>query len=286
MKAPSTSPPTTAIATSTADDVVVRGKSLPRELIGQLTFTEMIFFQIMGRRPSAAETRVVDACLVTLLEHGLTPSVIATRLVYTSAPEAMQGAVAAGLLAVGSLFVGTTEGCGRLLARIVRVAESGGDRDGEARRIAEEHRDARQPVPGFGHPQHKPDDPRSIRLLALARAEGVAGAHVAAVEALGRAVDAAAGRHVTLNATGAVAALLGDCGIPGDILRGFAIIARCAGLVGHIREEQQDPAMRALWEAGERAVPYAGGGVTSPSEALVSQPQPPQPSSPTEEDEP
>jgi citrate synthase len=262
-----TKPTTTSIATSTADDVFIRGASLTKELIGQLTFTEMMFFQVLGRRPSAAETRVIDACLVTLLEHGLTPSALATRLVYTSAPEAMQAAVAAGLLAVGSLFVGTTEGCGRLLRRIVDAgAGASGDFEAEARRIADEHRQARAPVPGFGHPVHKPDDPRSIVLIALARREGVAGAHVAAVEALGRAVDQAAGRHVTLNATGAIAALLGDCGVPWEIMRGFALTARCAGLVGHVREEQTKPAMREIWESAERAVPYDGSIPTSPTE--------------------
>jgi citrate synthase len=108
---------TTAICLSTADDVFVRGKSLCQELIGKFSFTEMLFSQILGRRPSAAQLVLVDACLVTLLEHGLTPSAIAARLVYTSAPEAMQGAVAAGLAGVGSLFVGTMEGCGALLER-------------------------------------------------------------------------------------------------------------------------------------------------------------------------
>jgi citrate synthase len=245
---------TTAIATSTADDVFIRGKSLCQELIGHLSFTEMIYFQVLGRLPTAGQTRAVDACLVTLVEHGLTPSALATRLVYTSAPEAMQSAVAAGLLAVGSLFVGTTEGCGRLLQRIAGAV----DMDAEARLVAGEHRQARAAVPGFGHPVHRPDDPRSPRLLALARDAGVAGRHVAAVEALGRAVDEVNGRHITLNATGAVAALLGDCGVPSDILRGFALIARCAGLVGHVREEQERPAMLAIWQAAERAVPYDG----------------------------
>jgi citrate synthase len=247
---------TTGIATSTVDDVFIRGKSLCGELLGRLTFTEMMFFQILGRIPSPAETRIVDGCLVALMEHGLTPSALATRLVYSSAREAMQAAVAAGLMAVGSRFVGTTEECGRLLERLVAAGDAGLEE--EARRIAAEHRSAKTPVPGFGHPLHKPDDPRSIRLLALARAEGVAGRHVAAVEALGRAVDEAWGRHVTLNATGAVAALLGDCGVPGEILRGFAIVARSAGLVGHVHEEQQKPAMRAIWEAADRAVAYDG----------------------------
>lgn len=271
MAAPPPQPPTpsTSIATATASDVFVRGKSLCHELIGRVTFTEMLFFQILGRQPTPAQTRIVDACLVTLLEHGLTPSALATRLVYGSASEAMQGAVAAGLLAVGSLFVGTTEDCGRHLARILAqsarpdAAATGSAPDpaalaAAAREIAVEHKRARRPVAGFGHPQHKPDDPRSIVLLALARAEGVAGAHVAAVEALGRAVDEVNGRHITLNATGAIAALLGDCGVPAEILRGFAIIARAAGLVGHIHEEQQRPTMRALWESAERVVPYDG----------------------------
>ena len=247
---------TTGIATSTAADVFIRGKSLCRDLIGHLTFTEMMFFQILGRRPSPAETRVVDACLVTLIEHGLTPSALATRLVYSSATEAMQSAVAAGLLAVGSRFVGTTEECGALLARLVAV--DAGSLPAAAAEIVREHRSARRALPGFGHPLHKPDDPRSIRLLQIGRAEGIAGKHVAAVEALGAAIDAAFGKHVTLNATGAIAALLGDCGVPHEILRGFAIIARAAGLVGHVHEEQHKPAMRAIWEAAEHAVPYDG----------------------------
>jgi citrate synthase len=253
---------TTAIATSTKADVFIRGKSLCRELIGQLTFTEMIVFQMLGRRPSPPETRLVDACLVTLMEHGLTPSALAARLVYSSATEALQAGVAAGLLAVGSRFVGTTEECGALLARLVASGAS----DAEADRIVAEHRAAKRAVPGFGHPLHKPDDPRALRLLELARVEGVEGPHCAAVLVLARAVDRAAQKHVTLNATGAVAAVLADCGVPAPILRGFALIARAAGLVGHLHEEQARPAMRAIWEAGERAVPYDGPEI--PAETL------------------
>jgi citrate synthase len=246
---------TTSIATSTADDVFIRDKSLCRELIGKVTFTELIYFQVLGKQPSAAQTVVLDACLVTLMEHGLTPSALATRLVYSSAEEAMQAAVAAGLLAVGSRFVGTTEGCGELLERIVLAGDDGA---AEAKRIALAFQAERKPIPGFGHPFHKPDDPRSPVLLALARQHGVAGAHVAAVLTLSTAIDAAFGKHLTLNATGAIAAVLGDAGVPRQILRGFALIARAAGLVGHVHEEQQKPAMRAIWEAGEEAVPYDG----------------------------
>lgn len=258
MSVPDTDP-TTAIATSTADDIMVRGQSLCHELLGKLTFTEMTYFHVIGRRPDAAQTAVLDACLIALMEHGLTPSVLCARLVYSSAPESLQGAVGAGLAAVGSRFVGTVEGCAVLLDRLV----ASGDLAGEAARIVDEHRAARVALPGFGHNLHVPDDPRTPRLFALARQHGLAGAHLAAIEALSAALDRALGRHLTINATGAVAAVLGDAGIPAAIMRGFALIARCAGLVGHLHEEQQHPIMTTIWEAAERAVPYHA--VTQPT---------------------
>jgi citrate synthase len=234
----------THIATSTPADITVRGKSLTRELIGKLTLTEMLCLSILGEVPAAPRIACVDACLVALMEHGLTPSALATRLVYGSAPEAMQGAVAAGLLGVGGQFVGTVEGCARLLERIV-----GGEAPADIVATV-------APLPGFGHPLHAPDDPRTPALFAVARAHGIAGRYIAALEALSAALDAAKHKHVTINATGSVAAVLADAGIPIAIMRGFALVARCAGLIGHVAEEQREPAMRSIWEAAERAVPY------------------------------
>jgi citrate synthase len=230
----------TGLCTATPEDIVVRGRSLPRELIGKLTFTEMIYFHLTGRDATPAQRAVLDACLVALMEHGLTPSAIATRLTYGSAPEAMQGAVAAGLLGVGSTFVGSTEACALLLARIVAAA----DPAAEVRAIVD--RGGR--LPGFGHPLHRPVDPRTVALLALAREHGGYGPYCAALERLSAAVDAAAGRAIPVNATGAVAALIPDAGLPVAILRGIALISRCAGLVGHVREEQEEPQMRELWK--------------------------------------
>lgn len=240
--------PTTSLCHATRDDITVRGRSLPRELIGTLTFTEMFYFALTGREPTPAQRAVLDACLVTLMEHGLTPSAIATRLVYGSAPEAMQGAVAAGLLGVGSTFVGSTEACAELLAQIVAAPEP----RAAARDIARAHKR----IPGFGHPLHDPVDPRTVALLALGRAQGLFGAHCAALEHLSAAVDEVRGRPIVVNATAAVAALIADAGLPAAILRGIALVSRCAGLVAHVREEQEAPAMRALWSAAETAVPY------------------------------
>ena len=245
--------PTTSISHSDAHRIFVRGADLVEELIGHLTFTEMFYFELTGRRPTRGQTALLDAVMVTLMEHGLTPSAIATRLIYHSAPENLQGAVAAGLLGVGSTFIGTMEGCAALLEEI-RTAPEG--MQARARAVAERHRQAREPVHGFGHPFHKPDDPRSVRLLALAAEHGLAGSHVQALHSLAQAVDTAYGRHLTINATGASAALLGEIGLPQPILRGVAVTSRAAGLVGHILEERSKPAARYIWHLVETGIPY------------------------------
>lgn len=243
---------TTRLCTSTPTDIRVRGKSLPNELMGNRSFTWMIFFHLTGTEPTEAQTTLLDASLLAIMEHGLTPTAISTRLTYTSAPEAMQGAVAAGLLSVGSLFVGTMEGCAALLVDIAAAQDS----DRRARDIASEARSSGRRLPGFGHPVHRPVDPRTVALMRLADEHGVRGVHCAALEALQDAIEAELGKALPANATGAIAAVLTDAGIPPEILRGVALIARCAGLVGHIREEQQDPTLRELWHAAEQAVPY------------------------------
>lgn len=245
--------PTTAIATSDAQRILIRGHDLVEELIGQVSFTEMFLLQLTGRRPTAAQVRILDAVLVTLMEHGLTPSVIAARLIYHSAPDALQAGVAAGLLGVGSTFIGTMEGCAALLEEMLAAPEG---MEARAAAIARRMREAGKAVHGFGHPHHKPDDPRTPRMLAVAEEEGVPGRHIAALRALSTAVDAAYGRHLTINATGASAALLGEIGIPQKVMRGVAVVSRSAGLVGHIYEESRKPAAAFMWETVDEAIPY------------------------------
>lgn len=246
--------PSTKISHHTTDAIYVRGASLVDDLIGRLTFTEMMYFQLLGARPTPAQTKILDAVLVTLMEHGLTPSAITTRLIYDSCPEAVQAAVAAGLLGVGSTFVGTMEGCAANLEEIL----SSSSQETKAKEIAIRFRQAKNPIPGFGHPHHKPDDPRSPRLLALAEEAGVPGRHIRALRLLAVEVDAAWGRHLTINATGAIAALLGEIGVPREVARGVAVVSRAAGLVGHIREEQLDPSARHIWDVVTQTVPYTG----------------------------
>lgn len=256
MNSSAAKPPVTRLCTHTLTSLHYREADLVEDLMGKKTFTEVMLMQVLGRAPREVDLRILDVVLIVLMEHGLTPSAIATRLVYMSAPENLQGAIAAGLLAVGSSFVGTMENCARLLDRIGAAA----DPQAQAAQIALEHKALKQPVPGFGHHLHKPVDPRAYKLLDLARGEPeLRGDRIRALEQLSAAVDEAAGRPITINATGAIAAVLGEIGVPANVMRGFAVISRAAGLLAHIVEEQQEPSARFIWDTVERAVPYAGG---------------------------
>lgn len=249
--------PVTSLCSHTLTSLHYRNANLVEDLMGKKTFTEVMLMQILNRAPRGVDLRITDAVLIVLMEHGLTPSAIATRLIYMSAPENLQGAVSAGLLAVGSSFVGTMENCSRLLDRISAAA----DPETEALEIARHYKGLKNPVPGFGHHLHKPVDPRAYKLLEMGRAEAeLKGDKIRALETLAKAVDTVAGRPITINATGAVAALLGEIGVPTGVMRGFAVISRAAGLVAHIVEEQQSPSGRFIWDTIEHAIPFVGEG--------------------------
>lgn len=244
---------TTRIAKTEAVGVTIRGLDLVRDIIGEMGFVEMVYFLCSGRRPEAGQTRVLDACLVTLMEHGWTPSSIIARLMIDSVPDESQVAIASGLLSLGSVFAGTSEDCAKLLEAAV---EGGQPLDGYFAAVVSAHRSAKRPVPGFGHPQHRPDDPRTGRLLEIGREAGFHGVYVEALLALGRAVDAAAGRHVTINATGAIGALLLEIGLSTGVMRGLAVVSRSAGLVGHVVEERDTHAARHIWHLAETSIAY------------------------------
>jgi citrate synthase len=243
----------TQIATSDASSITIRGYDLVEELIGKRSFTEMTYLSLCGRMPTPAEAALLDACLVTLMEHGFTPSSLVARLVADSVPGDIQVAMAAGVSCVGSVFVGTMETCAKILKAGV---DSGEDPDSYCARVVAEHRSERKPLPGFGHPFHKPDDPRSPRLIAVAREVGVDGRYIHMLERLGIAFDAAVGKHMTINATGAIGAILLEIGVPAEVLRGVAVVSRASGLIAHIREEQEQHSARHIWKLSEENIPY------------------------------
>ena len=259
MKIGKTEAPATAICTSDADTITVRGRELSRDLIGKLSFSEYFFFLVVGAAPNEDQRVLLNAVLVAIAEHGLVPSNQAARMTFAAAPDAMQGAVAAGILGCGSVVLGSSEACGRFLGGL--VAEAAGDRDAfaaVARKALAAMRVERRPVPGYGHPQHSSGDPRTTRLLALARERGIAGDHVAMLEAVAAEIPGVYGRTLPINVSGAIPAVMLDAGFPAGALKGIPILARTAGLIAHLHEEAQRPIGFALSAAGAAAVSYDG----------------------------
>jgi citrate synthase len=250
--------PRTRIATSTTHTIRVGGRDLINELIGEYSYTEMLYFLTCGTMPQSAQTRILDACLVTLMEHGLTPSAVITRLMADSVPEEPQVAISAGLLAIGSVFAGTTEQCAHLLLDLEKRLAAG--QNNALRDVAQDHARRKAPIPGFGHPTHKPDDPRSARLFNVAEQVGVNSRYVALLQRLSVEVDDAHGRHLTINATGAIGALLLEIGVPASAMRCYSVVSRAGGLAGHLLEERRSPSARAIWNASKAAVPYLEPG--------------------------
>jgi citrate synthase len=210
------------LAWSTRERITVRGKDLPGEILGSLNLGDMAFFELTGKVPDANQSRLFNAMVVTLVEHGITPSALAARLTYLGAPEAMQAAVAAGLCGLGSVFVGSMEGVARMLSENANVEQM-------------------KRVPGLGHPLHKPVDPRTVRLFEIARETGFYGKFCQRMEEIGRQ------KNMVVNATGAIGALACELGLDWRAVKGLGVMARAVGLVGHLLEESRQPMAEAVW---------------------------------------
>jgi len=251
----------TSLGTSDADQIRLLGQDLTADLMGQVGFGELAFWLVALRRPTPSEVRVFEAVLVALADHGFTPTAIAARLTYLSAPDSLQGALAAGLLGGGSRFLGVTEDCGQFLDAVIVDAE--GDLptddagwDALALAAVTRTREAGRFVPGLGHPVHKVEDPRTPVLLRIAEEEGLRGPHLRLFEAVGRVHEQVLGRRLPLNGAGVCGAALADLGLPVELLRGFALLARAAGLLGQLAEERRRPVGMDVYLAVDRGAYY------------------------------
>jgi citrate synthase len=257
MKIGSQTHRSSGISSSNESVILVRGKDLCAELIGSVSFTDHIWLLVVGALPSAGQRAVLDATLVAIAEHGLVPSVQASRLTLAAAPEALQGAVAAGILGCGSVILGAAEASGRLLSDVVAGAQ-GATLDEVASARVREERAAKRPVAGYGHPLHKARDPRVDRLLAMAEQAGCAGRHIEAARAIERALPGIIGKPLAMNVSSAIAAVLLDAGYPLLALKGVPMLARTASLIAHLLEEQQRPIGFVLSHAAAAAIEYDG----------------------------
>ena len=242
------------IAWSTRDKITVRGLDLPNEILGHMNLGDLAFLQLTGKRPSPEQSRVFNAIVITLVEHGITPSAIAARMTYMGAPESLQAAVAAGLCGLGSVFVGSMEGAARMLYEALPVKGGSEDLTELARKTVAGYRERRQIVPGLGHPLHKPIDPRTPRLFQIASENGLSGRYVELMQLIQKEAEAASGKELPINATGAIGAICCEFGFPWKIVRGFGVMARAIGLVGHILEESENPIAFELWQRTEEEI--------------------------------
>lgn len=255
-------PLTTSISEVHADRIEVRGLDLCDDLMGKMNFTEYFLLLLTGDRPSPDLVALTDACLVAIAEHGLVPSVVAARMTLAAAPEAFQGAMAAGLLGCGSVILGASEVAGRLLIEVAADADAGGDLDAAAIRALQRLKSSGATVPGFGHPVHRAGDPRAVKLVQIARARGTAGRHVAALEAVERHLAEVWGRALPTNVSAVIPAVLLDAGYPAAALKGVPLLARCAGLIAHLREEGERHLGFRLGAIAEHAVTYEAVSTT------------------------
>jgi citrate synthase len=253
----------TAIATSDAESVTIRGHDLCDDLIGQIDFTDYFWLLSTGDRPNVAQKTILNACLVAIAEHGLVPSVQAARMTLAAAPEAWQGAMAAGLLGMGSVVAGSSEIAGNYLEDLIAQADSKSDSSNDSLEAVvvaslKDLRARRQKVPGLGHPQHNTGDPRANKLMQIADEAGVSSRRVETLRLLGRHAPEVMERPLPINVSGAIPAVILDAGWPAAAIKGIPLLARAGGLVAHLLEESQRPIGFIMSHHADLAISYDG----------------------------
>jgi citrate synthase len=249
-------PPVSHISQAHPDRVEVRGRDLTGDLMGRLSFTEYFHLLLTGEEPTEDQRFFLDLLLIAIAEHGMMPTNVAARMTLAADPGSLQGAVAAGILGCGPVILGTSEECARLLVAAQERVEAGEDVSAVADGIALGIRAEHGKLPGFGHPVHRPLDPRAERILELADARGVSGPHVALARALRDAAAAAWGRPLTMNVAMPIAAVMLDLGFPAAAVKAVPILARTGGLLAHLAEEQERPLGFLMASRAEEAISY------------------------------
>jgi citrate synthase len=250
----------THICIARADSIEVRGRDLCRDLMGRLSFTEYFYLLLTGHEPTERQRYFLDLLLVAIAEHGMVPTVQAARMTLSADPGSLQGALAAGLLGCGPVLLGTSEACGKMLTEAKARVAAGERAAVVARSLVQAVRDAGGKVPGFGHPVHRPADPRAERILGLADERSVSGANVEMARLIRDAVATVWGKPLVMNVSMPIAAVLLDLEFPAAMIKAIPLLARAGGLLAHLAEEQQDPIGFAMAAQAEAAVAYEKHG--------------------------
>lgn len=240
MKIGKQTSPFQSICTSNPETIIVRGHDLVENLVGEISFTEHIWLLITGQMPTDGQRSILDATLVAIAEHGMVPSVQVSRMTLAAAPEALQGAVAAGLLGCGSVILGASEAAGRLYQDIVDEQKAAaGSVEAATEAVLRRYRAEKRAIPGYGHPLHKGRDPRAEKLISLGEKVKTAGIYAQIARTVERVLPDVIGKPLMMNVSGGIPCVLLDAGYPLLALKGVPLLARTASLVAHLLEEQQ-----------------------------------------------
>jgi citrate synthase len=248
--------PVSHIGQAYPDRVEVRGRDLCGDLMGRLSFTEYFHLLLTGREPTDDQRFFLDLLLVAIAEHGMMPTNVAARMTLAADPGSLQGAVAAGILGCGPVILGTSESCARLLETAQEQVVSGGAPAAVAEEMAGAIHASGDKLPGFGHPVHRPLDPRAERILELADARQVSGPHVLLARCFRDGVAKAWNKPLTMNVSMPIAAVMLDLGFPSSAVKAVPILARTGGLLAHLAEEQQQPLGFLMAARAEEVVEY------------------------------
>lgn len=238
------------------DRILVRGYDLNKELLGKITFGQMTFLMLVGRLPTADEVRMIDSMLIVLVDHGMTTGALAARITYHSAPEAIQGAVAAAILGAGSVHLGSSEWSAKMLQEALPRESQDTDLDAVAASTVERYLAIKTPIPGIGHSTHTQGDPRADRLFEIARETKVYGRYCDLLQKICKTAEARRGRRLPVNVTGAIAAISSDMGLPWQMAKAFALLGRALGAIAHIAEEIKKPMARNISALIKSALVY------------------------------
>ncbi|MEE2996472.1 MAG: citryl-CoA lyase [Pseudomonadota bacterium] len=235
-----TDKPFTRIGTPTSDTdrFRMRGRDVLSEILGEKSFSETFYLLVTGNELPENHVRTFDACMVILMDHGITPTALVARMVHDSLPEDVQLPMIAGAMMVGNKFAGTMAGAGAIFKEGI---EAGGDPHEFARSVIARHKEQKKFIPGYGHPYYFPTDPRSDRMFQIAREGGVEGKYIELAKVLSEEIEKSRGKPLTLNVTGALGAVLNEVSFPVEVMRGVAAVSRSAGLIGHVFEEMENP---------------------------------------------
>jgi len=246
----------TALCASTPDRIEVRGRDFCRDLLGRMSFVDYFYFLMTGSEPSDDQRFFLDLLLVAITEHGLTPTAQAARMTLAAAPDSLQGAVAAGILGCGTVVLGSAERCALVLSEASSRTAAGENPQAVVDDIVITMRMRGEKIPGFGHPIHHPLDPRTERILALVDERHAQGKHVELLRLMRGSVERSFGRPMPLNVSGPIGAILLDLGFPPLMVKAIPILARTAGLLAHLAEEQRNPIGFLLAHHAEEAIAY------------------------------